>query len=162
MTNFSPKNTGSSCTVPARTSLLHRPLVLVVEDHEDTRVLLRVILEKWGICVVEAEDGEAGIQAANEHHPDLILMDWSLPLLDGLAVTRMLREHTELDHIPIIFLSAHAAPSSQKKAREAGCCEYLVKPLDFDQLDRVLRTHLSLDMIVVASEWNPVPKRGAL
>jgi CheY-like chemotaxis protein len=151
MTNVLPENTGSSCTALARTSLQHRPLVLIVEDHEDTRALLRVILEKWGIRVIEAKDGEAGIQAANDHHPDLILMDWSLPLLDGLAVTRRLREDTESVHIPVVFLSAHAAPSSQKTAREAGCSEYLVKPLDFDQLDSVLRRHLSLEMAIAAS-----------
>ena len=162
MTNLSPNNKGPSCTALARTSHLQRPLVLVVEDHEDTRALLRVILEKWGIRVIEAKDGEAGIQAARDHHPDLILMDWSLPLLDGLAVTRRLREGTESVHIPVIFLSAHAAPSSQKTAREAGCCEYLVKPLDFVQLDSVLRTHLSLDTTVAASEWDPVSKRGVL
>jgi CheY-like chemotaxis protein len=74
-------------------------------------------------------------------------MDWSLPRIDGLAAMRLLHEHAGLGHIPIIFLSGHAAPASQQMAREAGCCEYLVKPLDFDQLDRVLHKHLLLCLI---------------
>src|SRR5258707_13715771 len=111
MTNLSPVNKpGSSCTALVRTSLAYRPLVLVVEDHEDTRFLLRVILERQGIRVIEAEDGEACMRAADEHHPNLILMDWSLPRLDGLTATRLLREPAGLDHIPSNFISGHAAP----------------------------------------------------
>jgi CheY-like chemotaxis protein len=92
--------------------------------------------------VVEAEDGEAGVRAAEELRPDLILMDWSLPRMDGLAATRLIHERDSLRRIPVVFLSGHVAPASQKVAREAGCCDYLIKPLDFDQLARVLRKHL--------------------
>jgi two-component system cell cycle response regulator DivK len=120
------------------------PLVLVVEDHEDTRFLLRVLLERRGVRVIEAGDGEAGVRAAEELHPDLILMDWSLPRVDGMAAMRLIRERDPSHHTPIVFLSGHVAPASQKAAREAGCAEYLIKPLDFDQLDRVLRKYLLL------------------
>jgi CheY-like chemotaxis protein len=102
--------------------------------------------------VIEACDGEAGLGAAVEFCPDLILMDWDLPHMDGLAATRLLQNRAGLGHIPIIFLSGHAAPASQKTAREAGCREYLVKPLDFDQLDRVLRKHLLLRLISASIE----------
>jgi CheY-like chemotaxis protein len=149
-------NVGSSCTALARLSQCSRPLVLVVEDHEDTRFLIRVILERRGIRVVEAEDGEAGLLAAEKFRPDLILMDWSLPLMDGLAATRLLHESAVLGDIPIIFLSGHAAPAFQKTARDAGCCEYLVKPLDFDQLDRVLRKRLLLRLISASRKRHPV------
>jgi DNA-binding response OmpR family regulator len=120
------------------------PLILIIEDHEDTRFLLRVLLERRGLRVVEAGDGEAGVRAAEEFRPDLILIDWSLPRLDGIATMRLIRERDSSCHAPIVFISGHATPESQKAAREAGCCEYLVKPLDFDQLDRVLRKHLLL------------------
>ena len=163
MTSFAHNQSGlSSCTALACTSLSDRLLVLVVEDHEDTRFLLRVLLERRGIRVVEVEDGEAGVRAADELRPDLILMDWSLPRLDGLAALRLIRTRAWLDHTPIVFLSGHAAPESQKVAREAGCCDYLVKPLDFDQLDRVLRKHLLLRLISAPAERARVSQRGML
>jgi two-component system cell cycle response regulator DivK len=125
-------------------SLFDRPLVLIVEDHEDTRFLLRTLLERRGMRVLEAEDGVAGVHAAEEFRPDLILMDWSLPRMDGLAATRLIREHPRSGHIPIVFLSGHTVPEWQMAAREAGCCEYMIKPLNFAQLDRVLRKHVLL------------------
>jgi CheY-like chemotaxis protein len=163
MTNYShAHHVGSSCTSIVRTSLSDRLLVLVVEDHEDTRFLLRVLLERRGIRVVEAEDGVAGVRAAEEFHPDLILMDWSLPHIDGLAATRLIHERNSLSQIPVVFLSGHAAPASQKAAREAGCCEYLVKPIDLDQLDRLLRRHLLLHVISTPVERAHVYTRGTL
>jgi CheY-like chemotaxis protein len=100
------------------------------------------------------------VRAADELRPDLILMDWSLPRMDGLAALRLIRTRAKLDHTPIVFLSGHAAPESQRAAREAGCCDYLVKPLDFDQLDRVLRKHLLLRLISAPVERARVSQRG--
>jgi CheY-like chemotaxis protein len=97
--------------------------------------------------VVEAVDGAAGVRAAERLRPDLILMDWSLPRIDGLSATRLIHERDSLRQIPIVFLSAHVAPASQRAAREAGCSEYLIKPLNFDHLDRVLRKYLQFRLI---------------
>jgi CheY-like chemotaxis protein len=110
--------------------------------------------------VVEAVDGVAGVRAAEEFRPDLILMDWTLPRMDGLAATRLISNRAELSHIPIVFLSAHAIPEWQMAAREAGCCEYLIKPLDFDQLDRVLRKHVLLRVINGSAEQARLSSRG--
>lgn len=118
------------------------PLVLVVEDHDDTRFMLRTILEMRGLRVAEARDGEEGVRAAEELRPDLVLMDGSLPLMDGLAAARRIREREDGHRVPLVFVSGHAAPASQAEAFAAGCDDYLVKPVDFDSLDRVLKRHL--------------------
>jgi CheY-like chemotaxis protein len=163
MTNVSyTNNVGSSCTALVHTSSSDKWLILIVEDHEDTRFLLRTLLERRGMRVVEAEDGEEGVRAAVELRPDLILMDGSLPRMDGLAATRLVRERIRSDHIPIVFLSGHAAPESRAAAFAAGCCEYLVKPLDFDQLDRVLRWALLLHLRGATAKREHVSKRGLL
>ena len=114
------------------------PLVLVAEDHEDTRFLLRMILEGRGLSVIEACDGEEAVLTAEREAPDLILMDGSLPRLDGVAATRRMRGLESLASVPIVFVSGHAAPQQQLAAREAGCDDYLVKPFDLERLDRFL------------------------
>jgi len=119
-----------------------RPLILVIEDHKDTREMLRTLLEMEGMSVVEAGDGPTGVRTAEETSPDLILVDWTLPYLDGLTAMRLIHERDFLHHVPIIIISGHAAPASQEKALAAGCCEYLVKPFDFDEMDRVIRKHV--------------------
>ena len=121
---------------------LRRTKVLVAEDHEDTRQLLRALLEYRGFAVVEAGDGVEAVDAAERERPDLILMDGSLPLLDGVAVTRRLRGMPALSAVPIVFLSGHAGPQYQTAARDAGCDEYVVKPFDIARLDTVLDRHL--------------------
>ena len=114
------------------------PLVLVAEDHEDTRSMLRMILERCGLSVIEAGDGEEAVLIAEREAPDLILMDGSLPRLDGISATRRMRGLASLALVPIVFLSGHAAPQQQLAAREAGCDDYLVKPFDLERLYRVL------------------------
>lgn len=116
--------------------------VLVAEDHEDTRQLLRTLLEKRGLTVVEAGDGFAAVDAAERERPDLILMDGGLPLLDGIAATRRLRGLPALSAVPIVFLSGHAGPQHQTAALEAGCDDYVVKPFDIERLDVVLTRYL--------------------
>ena len=123
-----------------------KPLVLVVDDHEDTRFLLRYMLTARGLDVLEAENGEVALDIAARLHPGLILMDGSLPGLDGLSATRRLREIPTLRRVPIIFLSGHVESAWQAKAREAGSDDYLVKPLDMAQLDRVLAQHLFVEI----------------
>lgn len=119
------------------------PLVLVVEDHEDTRFMLRTVLEmRGGLSVVEAENGATAIALAERLHPDLILMDGTLPLLDGFAATRRIRALASASGVPIVFLSGHAQPASEAMAFAAGCTDYLVKPFALGELERVLDRHL--------------------
>ncbi len=120
------------------------PLVLIVEDDEDTRFMLRTVLEmRGGTSVVEAENGELATTLAESLHPDLIFMDGTLPLLDGFAATRRIRELASTCKVPIVFLSGHAQPASEAKAFAAGCTDYLVKPFALGELNRVLERHLS-------------------
>lgn len=120
------------------------PLVLIVEDHEDTRFMLRTILElRGGISIVEAENGEMAATLAESLHPDLILMDGTLPFVDGFEATRRIRELASVSNVPIVFLSGHAQPASEAKAFAAGCTDYLVKPFALGELERVLERHLS-------------------
>lgn len=133
-----------------RTPPRARPLVLVVEDDEDTRFLLRTLLGMRGYRVVEAVNGEDAVDAARSARPDLILMDGSLPRLDGVAATRQIRQLGAPGSVPIVFISGHAGPASKAVALEAGCDEYLVKPFDFDQLDGVLDKHLGRGVRVAA------------
>lgn len=118
-----------------------RPRVLVAEDHEDTRHMLRVVLERGGCDVLEASDGEEAVRLAESARPDLVLLDRSLPRLDGLAVARLVRERA--GRIPIIFLSDYAEAPARAAAFEAGCDDYLVKPVDLDHLTSVVTRHLA-------------------
>lgn len=121
-------------------------LILVVEDFEDSRFMMQRLLEMAGYSVVEASDGEQAVELAVQERPALILMDLSLPKLDGLAATRTIRQHKTMGKVPIIVVSAHDAPESRIEALEAGCDEYVTKPIDFDQLDRLLKRLLSKDV----------------
>ncbi len=112
--------------------------ILVVEDFEDNRFMMRRLLEMSGYRVVEAENGEEAVTRAGEEQPDLILMDLSLPLLDGLAATRRIRQNAELRDVPVIAVSAHDTADFHAEALAAGCNEYVTKPIDFDQLEEVL------------------------
>jgi DNA-binding response OmpR family regulator len=112
--------------------------VLVAEDHDDTRYLLRTLLERRGFAVIEAADGEEACDVAERERPDLILMDGGLPVLDGVSATRRMRGLDALSDVPIVFLSGHAGPQDQSDARDAGCDEYVVKPFDLAILDNIL------------------------
>ncbi|MDQ3255625.1 MAG: response regulator [Acidobacteriota bacterium] len=132
---------GQRAPVPAQT---FNARVLVVEDDEDMRVMLKMMLEqRGGVSVVEAENGEMAVALAENVHLDLILMDGTLPLLDGFEATRRIRELAFACDVPIVFLSGHALPAYEAKAFAAGCTDYLVKPFDFGEWDRVLERHLS-------------------
>jgi two-component system, cell cycle response regulator DivK len=111
---------------------------MVVEDFEDNRFMMRRLLEMSGYRVLEAINGEEAVTTARREHPDLILMDLSLPLLDGLAATRCIRKYEELRHVPIIAVSAHDTTDFHGEALAAGCNDYVTKPIDFDQLEALL------------------------
>ncbi len=117
--------------------------VLVVEDFEDNRFMMRRLLEMSGYQVLEAVDGQQAVEMARQENPQLILMDLSLPKLDGLAATRRIREHVELKKIPIVAVSAHDTADFHAQALAAGCNEYVTKPIDFDQLMNLLEKLIS-------------------
>jgi CheY-like chemotaxis protein len=104
--------------------------VLLVEDNEDNRTVYRTILEHFGYEVIEARNGQDGIQMAREDSPDLILMDISIPVIDGWEATKMLKADEATSHIPIIALTAHALATDRAKAEEVGCDGYLAKPCE--------------------------------
>jgi CheY-like chemotaxis protein len=115
-----------------------RPLVLVVEDFEDNRFMMRRLLEMSGYRVVEAVNGNQAVEMATSERPDIILMDLSLPQLDGLAATRRIRSQEGLGKVPIVAVSAHDSSDFHAEALAAGCNEYVTKPIDFDQLVQLL------------------------
>lgn len=119
--------------------------VLIADDHEDTRLMLRTILEMNRFFVLEAADGEAAVQLAESERPDIVLMDFSLPILDGLSALRLIRANKTLSDVPIIFLSGRAEPAPQIAAREAGCNDYLIKPINLDQMVQLIERRLTLE-----------------
>jgi two-component system cell cycle response regulator DivK len=102
--------------------------ILVVEDHEDNRQILRDLLGSAGYEMIEAGNGEAGVAAAAAEHPDLILMDIQLPVLDGYEATRQIKAQPDLRAIPIIVVTSYALSGDEEKARTAGCDAYVAKP----------------------------------
>ena len=112
--------------------------VLLVEDTEDNRFMMRRLLEMTGYRVVEAMNGEEAVKLAKTESPNLILMDLSLPVIDGLAATRLIRKLPELESTPIIAVSAHDTSDFQSEAIEAGCNTYVTKPIDFNELEELI------------------------
>jgi CheY-like chemotaxis protein len=110
------------------------PKVLLVEDNEMNRDMLSRRLERKGFDVVFALDGQAAVEMAESEHPDLILMDMSLPVMDGWEATRQIKAKEAMANIPIIALTAHAMSGDRERALEAGCEEYDTKPVDFPRL----------------------------
>jgi CheY-like chemotaxis protein len=113
--------------------------ILIVDDFDDTRLLLRTWLQKKGFRVVEAENGNRAIAAAESTHPDLIIMDVEMPELDGLAATRKIRELKEFAAVPIVAVSAYGADQYRDHALAAGCNEYVSTPFEPDELERLIR-----------------------
>jgi CheY-like chemotaxis protein len=116
-----------------------RGTILVVDDFDDTRLLLRTWLQKKGFRVVEAENGNRAIAAAESSHPDLIIMDVEMPELDGLAATRKIRELKDFAAVPIVAVSAYGADQYRDHALAAGCNEYVSTPFEPDELERLIR-----------------------
>jgi two-component system, cell cycle response regulator DivK len=114
------------------------PTVLLVEDTEDNRFMMRRLLEMTGYRVIEAMNGEEAVKLAKTESPNLILMDLSLPVIDGLAATRLIRKLPEFKSTPIIAVSAHDTTDFQSEAIEAGCNTYVTKPIDFSELEGLI------------------------
>ena len=117
--------------------------VLLVEDTEDNRFMMRRLLEMAGYHVVEAMNGEDAVKVAMAESPGVILMDLSLPVIDGLAATRLIRQLPEFAGTPIIAVSAHDTSDFQSEAIEAGCNSYITKPIDFNELEELIKQLLS-------------------
>lgn len=118
-----------------------RKKILVVEDGELNRDLLIQLLEEEYEVVV-AVDGAEAVEKAERERPDLILMDLGLPVLDGWEATRRIKAKAELRHIPVIAITSRAMVGDERKAREAGCDDYLAKPIDEEELMRKIRKFL--------------------
>ena len=118
--------------------------ILIVEDNEMNRDMLSRRLIRKGYDVMLAIDGEMGLEMARTAAPELILMDMSLPVMDGWEATRRLRADERLRHIPVIALTAHAMASDRDKALEAGCDDYDTKPIDLPRLLGKIETLLEM------------------
>ena len=115
--------------------------ILLVEDTEDNRQMMKRLLEMSGYRVVEAINGIEAVKLANQIRPQIILMDLSLPFIDGLAATRQIRSLPGLGKVPIIAVSAHDSADFHSDALDAGCNAYITKPIDYPQLEDLV-SHL--------------------
>jgi chemosensory pili system protein ChpA (sensor histidine kinase/response regulator) len=113
----------------------HMPTVLVVDDNADTRVVVRWKLERWGCRVLEASDGSEAYESVVESRPDLVLMDLSMPRVDGYDAIRSIRARAEFARLPIIAVTAFDRADARDGAQAAGCDYFLSKPIDFNRLE---------------------------
>jgi len=113
--------------------------ILVVDDFDDTRLLLRTWLERRGFRVVEAENGIQAINQAETESPDLIIMDMQMPQLDGLSATRRIRKIESMNSVPIVAVSAYGADQFREQALAAGCNEYVSTPFEPATLEGIIR-----------------------
>jgi two-component system cell cycle response regulator DivK len=116
--------------------------ILYIEDNFDNRILIKRVLEAEGYTVIEAENGQAGLDLAKSSSPDLILMDINLPDIDGYECTIRLRKTQAPIKIPIVALTANVLEGDRQKAIDAGCDGYIAKPIDVDELPNQIATHL--------------------
>jgi CheY-like chemotaxis protein len=116
-------------------------IILVVEDYPDARTLMKFLLEDYGYGVLEAGNGQEAVEIVDMTPPDLILMDLSMPIMDGITATKIIRESESNSHIPIIAVTAHGN-TLYNEAIEAGCNGLLPKPVDFASLKPVIKKHL--------------------
>lgn len=115
--------------------------ILIVEDYADARNFMKFLIESYGYQALEASDGEQAVQKVQQEQPDLVLMDLSMPIMDGLAATRVIRGFDKTAKLPIIAVTAYGE-SFYKQALEAGCDDLINKPIDFATLEPVLDQYL--------------------
>lgn len=140
-----PPNTsdGNHSAESAQTAKAPIRRVLIADDHDDTRSMLRLVLELNGYMVSEATDGETVVKLTENERPDIVLMDFGLPILDGLGALQTIRGTAAISATPVIFLTGRAEPAPQKAAREHGCNGYLVKPVDLDKMLALIESSLA-------------------
>lgn len=114
--------------------------ILVAEDYDDIRIMMKVCLETYGYDVIEAADGYEAVEKAVEYKPDAILMDLAMPVMDGIQATSAIRKHSELAGIPIVAVTAYA-DFYDIRARDVGCNDVIPKPIDFNQLKPILQKY---------------------
>jgi CheY-like chemotaxis protein len=131
---MSAKATARAIAKPASQPESARPTILVIEDYSDTRELLTTLFQKNGYKVIEAEDGVEGLLKAGWLYPDLIIMDLSLPEMDGVEAARRIHAQAKLSQIPIFVLSAYLTEAVKADVRAAGCVEIFSKPFDAQSL----------------------------
>ena len=117
--------------------------VLVIEDNEQNMYLVRFMLEKFGYSVIEARNGQEGLELAASHLPDLILLDIQLPVMDGYAVARALRQNPDLVNVPIVAVTSYAMPGDRESVLSAGCTGYIEKPINPDIFMDQIRKYLA-------------------
>lgn len=113
--------------------------ILIVEDDEDSRYLMRIELERLGYLVSEAEDGEKAVEIAGREQPDIILMDLTLPVMDGIAATQKIRATEGLEGVPVIAVTAHQEMDFRNGAKVAGFNAYVTKPIEIPWLDELIK-----------------------
>lgn len=143
MAHYFNDTTASSSLRDVGNKTSRRQVVLIVEDHEDTRLLYKHVLELRGFQVIEAEGGDEAVRLAQEIGPDLVLMDTTLPRVDGLTASRRMREQSSLREIPIVFISGHAGPECRAIALAAGGSDYLIKPIAIAELEATVNKQLN-------------------
>ncbi len=116
--------------------------ILVVEDNQDNMTLISDVLQSLDYEVIQATDGEQGVQMTEAERPDLVLMDLSLPRMDGWTATRKIKANPDLQKIPVIALTAHAMVGDRERALEAGCDDYISKPINLKELAGKLNEHI--------------------
>jgi two-component system cell cycle response regulator DivK len=112
--------------------------ILVVEDYEDTSLAMRLALEGQGYHILEASDGDQAVEVAEREHPDVVLMDLNLPVLDGFAAAERIRSNPELQDIVIIAVTAHHDQDYRARALASGCNAFVTKPIDFEWLNDLI------------------------
>lgn len=138
------RNFATIKTIPKSGELVtNQRRILVVEDNRDNMTLIVDVLQSLDYQVLEATDGEQGVTIARQEKPDVILMDLSLPKLDGWTAASIIKSEAALKHIPIIALTAHAMVGDRERAIEAGCDDYLSKPINLRELVNKLTLYIS-------------------
>jgi two-component system, cell cycle response regulator DivK len=117
--------------------------ILIVDDSQDIRDMLKVVVEALGYSTLEATHGREALEIAKQCMPDLILMDLSMPVMDGFGATRIIREQPDIGQVPIVAVSAHNTPRYRMEALQVGCNEYLSKPVNFAELSKLITRLLS-------------------
>ncbi len=120
------------------------PRILIAEDLDENRIALKLMLKLAGFDPLEACDGEQAIEIVRREKPDLVLMDISLPIIDGLQATRSLRADAGLGQLPIIIVSAYDNPETRDEAQASGSTDYISKPIEFDHLKEMIMKYLKL------------------
>ena len=121
-----------------------KPRILIAEDFEENRIALKLILKHAGFDVIEAENGQQAVDAVRREEPDLVLMDITLPGIDGLQATREIRRDQKFERLPIIVVSAHDSEDVRREAVEAGGSEYVNKPIEIEELKKLIAGCLSV------------------